>query len=320
MIKVVIVSILALVLIAGVLYLYFVHAPRLNEPALTSAARVDRVHMNGYERTYTSYHPVKTKPRPALVIVLHGTNIDGPKIREWTGFEFDQMADQYGFLVAYPDGYGADWNDCRKGDFSKTKKKNMDDVGFIKALISRYVTKYEVDPARVYLFGYSSGGNMAFRMGMEHPELIAGITAVCAALPTMGSGICKLNGAMPKMMLVNGTADKICPIDGGELNLFGRKLGKVISAQATADFFANSHGINAAPVKMNLPHLKAEDPTSVNRLTWSKNGHSIVELYVVNNGGHVVPQPNAKYPSIMGRLTGDLDTPVAAISFFGLQL
>ena len=33
-------------------------------------------------------------------------------MREWTGYEFDQLADQHGFVVVYPDGYKHTWNDC----------------------------------------------------------------------------------------------------------------------------------------------------------------------------------------------------------------
>ncbi len=36
------------------------------------------------------------------------------QMREWTGFELDELADQRGFVVAYPDGYKGNWNDCRR--------------------------------------------------------------------------------------------------------------------------------------------------------------------------------------------------------------
>lgn len=319
MAKVIIVCVIVLILVVAGLYLYFVYVPRLKEPGLSAAARKDTIQAGNITRTYTRYVPAECAPHPALVIVLHGTNINGDKIREWTGFEFDRMADEQGFLVVYPDGYDKDWNDCRKGDFSKAKREGIDDVGFIAALISHFVAHYKVEPARVYLFGYSSGGNMAFRMGMERPDLIAGIAAICASLPASGAGICTPVGIMPKTMLVYGGADKICPVEGGELNLFGSKRGKVISAAATADFFAKSNGVDTEAVKVRLPHRRADDPTSVDRLSWMRGGKAVVELYIVNNGGHVVPQQQAGFPGIMGRVSGDLDAPAQAAAFFELQ-
>jgi polyhydroxybutyrate depolymerase len=297
---------LGLLVIVAALYLIYVYVPVADEPVLTSRPQQNTI----MSRSFISYHPSVIKPKPALIIVLHGTNIDGAKIREWTGYEFDEMADKYGFLVAYPDGYDHDWNDCRKGLFSKTKRENVDDVGFIKAIINSYRAKFDID--KVYLFGYSSGGMMAFRIGMQEPSLIAGIATICSALPTSETNNCTLPRKMPRMMLVNGTGDPICPVNGGELNLFGKKRGHVISVQETAKLFANS---NIAPVKTPLPHLNTEDRTSVDRYAWSAD----VVLFIVNNGGHVVPQPVARFPRIMGRVTADLNAPEEAVAFFGLK-
>jgi polyhydroxybutyrate depolymerase len=63
--------------------------------------------------------------------------MDGKRMRKWTGYEFDRMADAQGFLVLYPDGYRGNWNDCRKNATFAAKKENMDDVRFILALIER---------------------------------------------------------------------------------------------------------------------------------------------------------------------------------------
>jgi len=120
-------------------------------------------------------------------------------------------------------------------------------------------------------------------------------------------------------MLVNGTGDKICPYDGGELNLFGSKKGFAIAAQATAENFAKRNGINTSSEKYHLTHLIGDDPTSVDRQVWAANGKPMVELFTVNGGGHVIPQQVAKFPRIMGKMTGDLDAPKEAVAFFGLR-
>jgi polyhydroxybutyrate depolymerase len=312
-------SIVGLMAIIAALFLFYVYAPTPKEPLLISVSHRNSLMSGGKLRTYLSYHPKTVKPKPALLIVLHGTNIDGAKVREWTGYEFDQMADKYGFMVAYPDGYEKDWNDCRKGQFSKAKKENIDDVGFIKALISDYRNKFNVEPSEVFLFGYSSGGNMSFRIGIEEEGLIAGIATVSASLPTPETCNCDLNSKTPKIMLVNGTGDRICPYNGGELNLFGTKKGFAIAAQATAENFAKRNGISAISQKNHFTHLHADDQTSVERQVWTKNGESFVELLTVNGGGHVIPQQLAKFPRIMGKVTGDLDAPKEAIAFFSLE-
>lgn len=311
--------ILGIVVVVATLFLFFVYAPAPKEPVLTATMQKHTLEFGNKPRTYYSYRPATAIPNPPLLIVLHGTNIDGAKIREWTGYEFDQMADKYGFLVAYPDGYDKDWNDCRKGDFSKTKKEKVDDVGFIKVIINEHKVKFGINPAKVYLFGYSSGGNMAIRTGIQEVGLIAGIVTVCSALPPAETCNCDLNSPTPDIMLINGTGDGICPYTGGALKLFGRQLGFAISAQATAENFVKRNGITGGPDKTRLPHLNTNDKTSVERQVWGANGTPKVELWTVNGGGHVVPQPVADFPRILGKKTGDLDAPKEAVAFFGLR-
>ena len=75
------------------------------------------------DRSYLAYVPAKLPFGSALVIVLHGSGMDGKKMRKWTGYEFDRMADQRGFVVLYPDGYRGNWNDCRKNAIFATKRR-----------------------------------------------------------------------------------------------------------------------------------------------------------------------------------------------------
>ncbi len=136
-------------------------------------------------------------------------------MRAWTGFEFDVMADQYGFAVAYPDGYGKNWNDIRKTAPFKAKKENIDDVAFIQALIEKYRSTDDIDLKRVYVFGYSNGGNMAFRLAVQEPGLMAGMATVSASLPTPDNRIAEPNGTTIPVLMVNGTKDTIIPFEGG---------------------------------------------------------------------------------------------------------
>lgn len=314
----VITSIAALLLIIGGLYWYYVYVPKPERPVLTALSSSNTIQIGHLQRTFIGYSPKELKPGSALLIVLHGTNIDGKTIEEWTGYEFDRLADQYGFTVVYPDGYGKDWNDCRKGDFSKTKRENIDDVGFIKAVIGHYQTEYKIDPDKVFVFGYSSGGTMAYRLAMENIK-IAGMATISAALPTKETNKFAISSPMPPLMMVNGTDDNICPFGGGPLKLFGKQRGEVISARSTAEAFAASNSITALPRVTKPPHIHSDDPTSVVKYDWYSGNQLKVRLYAVQGGGHVVPQPVARFPRIMGRMTKDLNAPQEAVLFFGLQ-
>jgi len=52
---------------------------------------------------------------------------------------------------------------------------NVDDVGFIKAVIERVSARYNVHPDSVYVTGIYNGGMMAHRIG-------CGLTAIIAAI------------------------------------------------------------------------------------------------------------------------------------------
>jgi polyhydroxybutyrate depolymerase len=286
-----------ILLLLAALYFYFVYAPTPPPPALTSSPTAHTIQAGGRTRTFLTYRPQQPAASPGLVIVMHGTGIDGEKMRAWTGYEFEQAADQQGFLIVYPDGYKKDWNDCRKGYFSDAKKENVDDIAFINAIIS----KYNVSPDKVFLFGYSAGGMMAYRIAMEQPHSIAAIATVCAALPTPETNRCTIPDTLPPIMMVNGTADKICPANGGELNLFGAKRGVVVSAVETGRLFAGK----SAPKEVHTG----------NKYTW---GDKVV-LHLIQGGGHVIPQPLTRFPRIMGNMKQDIDAPAAAIRFFGFN-
>ncbi len=66
-------------------------------------------------------------------------------MRVCTGYEFDGLADQYGFLVLYPNGYRRNWNDCRKHATFPAKLQNIADMSFVRTLIARVMAEQGVD-------------------------------------------------------------------------------------------------------------------------------------------------------------------------------
>lgn len=261
--------------------------------------------------------PANLPPGAPLVIVLHGSAMDGAMMRRWTGYEFDQLADRKGFVALYPDGYKRNWNDCRRNTTFPAKTLNIDDMGFIRALIARFEARDGIDPAKVYALGYSNGGHMAFRLAMEEPILVAAVAAVGANLPTPDASSCPQQGRSARVMLVNGTDDPINPFGGGKVALFGfTSRGAAMSSRATAEEFARRNGVTTPPIATQLPHRDPADPTSVDRLMWPKDDKPFVALYTVHGGGHVVPQSRFRFPRLLGRTNADLDTPAEAMEFF----
>ena len=309
--RIAVVGVALLVVALAVAYAYFVRAPSPTAPRLSGQSDHAKIRVGSRDRTFSRYVPARMKPGAALLLALHGTGQTGQQLREWTGFGFDLAADQGGFMVLYPDGYRAAWNDCRKSQLTATKKEDFDDMGFLRALVEMAQREHGIDPARVHAFGYSNGGQMAYRLVNEAPALLAGFATVSAYSVAADDSICLQTTPTPPFMLVAGTGDTIVPLGGGMTSIFGRKRGVVLSAQATIDEFLRRNGITAAP-------KEGSPAASIRSQVWEKEGRPYVAFYTVAGGGHTVPQSAFRFPRIMGATSTELETPAQVVSFFGL--
>ena len=156
------------------------------------ATNLHAVTVGGLDRNYTLHVPARVlrgtggtiAPYP-LVIVLHGSSDDGAGIEQTS--RMDAVADSALFLVAYPNGtggrfnvYASDWNagTCCGGAY----RDNVDDLGFIAALIKHTSQHVAVDVKRVYVAGFSAGALMAYRAGCGLSTTIAAIAVVEGSL------------------------------------------------------------------------------------------------------------------------------------------
>ena len=299
-------------------YAHYWYSTPPQVPTLSSAIQRATLHVGDRDRTYLAYAPAQLSKGAPLVIVLHGSFMDGEMMRKWTGYEFDQWADRKGFVVVYPDGFKHNWNDCQKEATFPAKLENIDDMGFIHVLIARMAQEHGIDTKHVFVLGYSNGAQMAFRLAIETPDEVA---ALGANLPTPDTSPCAQRGRTARVMLANGTLDPINPYEGGKATIFGFGYrGTALSSRASADQLVQRNGITTSPAATQLPHLHEKDPTSVDSLIWSGGDHTpIAVLYTAHGGGHVVPQPAFRFPRMLGRTAGDLDAPSSALQFFGLS-
>lgn len=104
-----------------------------------------------------------------LVIALHYRSGSAEAMSSLT--ELDAKADREGFLVAYPEGVGGQFN-------AFTCCGNQDDVGFVKAVAAELVETWKADPDRVYLTGASNGADLSFRTAVEASGVFAAIAPV----------------------------------------------------------------------------------------------------------------------------------------------
>ncbi len=268
---------------------------------------IEMVH-GGRERGALLYVPARPlADRAPLLIVLHGGGGKGRGMISLTRGRFNDLAERDGFLVAYPDGIGRHWNDLRDDPIDYAHRQNVDDVGFIRALIDYIAARHPVDEKRVFATGISNGGFMCYRLACELGDRIRGVAAVTANHPVAAKERCR-PGRPVSVMILNGTEDPLVPYQGGHVTVLNRKRGAVVSTDETVAFWAKANACPSAPLMETLSDRDPGDGTRVDRTTFRGCGEGTsVVLYRIAGGGHTWPG-GAPYLSerIVGRVSRDI--------------
>lgn len=306
---------LAVLVVASTWLLRFTLPP---EPALSAEPVRDALPWRGLSRRYTVYAPEGLAPGAPGVLVFHGSDGDARQARAGFGYAWDRLADEHGFVVAYPEGFEGHWNDCRAAAPYAANRLDVDDVGFLGALVERLADRHGVDPARVYATGISNGGQMALRLALEAPERVRAVAPVIASLPAEGNMDCTPSGRPVSVLVMNGTEDPMNPWEGGRVALHGvvGDRGEVLSTDATVAYFAKLAGHDGPGVREALPDRAPGDGTTIERTRWAAPGRPTVVLYAVRGGGHSVPHPELRFPRLLGRTSADIVAAEEIWSFF----
>ena len=268
-------------------------------------------------RDYHLYIPSSYRYSTAapLVIALHGGGGNGHKMEKLSHLSL--LADQYGFIVAYPDAVDRHWNDGRGLDQYRSQRDNIDDVGFISRMIDAIAGGYNIDKDRVYVTGASNGAMMSLRLGCELADKITALAPVIGSMPENLVAECSPARPIP-LMMINGTDDPLVPWEGGYVHIFRKKLGKIISVPQTIEFWVARNGCSPSPQISRVPDADPEDGTSVQKTAYGQCTHgAAVVLYEIKGGGHTWPGGYQYFPEfLIGKTNRDLDASQAIWDFF----
>lgn len=266
----------------------------------------------GRERWYEIHVPPSYKagtPSP-LVLNLHGGAGNPTQQRDDSGM--NRVADEHGFLVVYPAGSGRfkermlTWN-IGEGD-TYAVENNIDDIGFLRAVIDEVSRNFSVDPKRVYATGFSQGAFMSYRLACEMSDRIAAIAPVSGVL--LGdAGRCRPGRPVP-IIHFHGKLDPNVAYDGG----VGEKAHDKIARRSVNDtiaFWLEKNGIAAKPTREDRRGkavMRAYGP--------APNGAEIV-LWTLEDGGHTWPGGESSLPERMvGAVNKDIDASALIWDFF----
>ncbi|HEX6259242.1 MAG TPA: DUF1295 domain-containing protein [Woeseiaceae bacterium] len=257
-------------------------------------------------------NPAIAHPQRMLVL-LHGAGGDAHRLRLLTERRFESLAEKGRWLVVYPQGYGGTWNDCRTRPDYPAKTANVDDVAFLEDAIKTLTRRYGIPYEQVLVGGFSNGGHMAMRLALERPHAMGGIAVVGAQLPVPAESACPEPTAPLNAMFMAGTADPVSPYLGGaSFGIDGGSLGAVRAVDVTVAAFVRAAGF---ALDESVPATNRSTGASVEQRQWSATGAAVVRLYVVRDGGHVIPGSPRWFPAALGNVTRDVDFAEEVFSF-----
>jgi polyhydroxybutyrate depolymerase len=225
-------------------------------------------------RQYEVIKPTATLAKSAPIVVVLG-GAQSTTSNEIARDEFLPAVNDDQAELVYPVEIDKSWNAI--GCCDGAAKANVNDVGFIKALVPK------LDPGRtrpIYVVGYSNGGRLAYRLACTDPTLFDGMVALKAD-PMPGCVV-----TTPQNVLVfSSINDKFVPYKPGE------------------------KGEESPPATVQIARLQTDmkcssKPTVVKHgtmslSTWSCANGKTLEWALYQTGGHNIPDPDGSTPGAL---------------------
>jgi polyhydroxybutyrate depolymerase len=273
------------------------------------------------QRSYIVHVPAGAAagaPLP-VVINLHGGGSNAEGQQKYSGM--DRVADRERFLVVYPDGTGRlprmlTWNagTCCAG----AALQQVDDVGFIRAVVADLSTRTPVDRSRIFATGLSNGAMMAYRLAAEAPDLVAAIAPVAGSMvivrfhPTLPVSIMHIHSVDDPRALYNGGL-------GPPFPMTATRVEHPPVEQQLAKWIAFDRCPSSPAVAMRLTGNRgsADEGNTATKLLYAPcaAGTQIV-LWKLSGSGHVWPGSISSYERLLGRPTHLIDANEEIWSFF----
>ena len=188
----------------------------------------DNITVGGTQRAYIVYAPRNLGQNRPLLISCHGMNQDANYQKGMLAIE--SVADTAKFLTVFPEGIDKSW------DISGDR-----DINFIKALIDKMVTQYQIDRNRVYLSGFSMGGMFTYHAMNKIPDIITAFAPI-SGYPMWGTTANSNVRPIP-IIHTHGTADDVVSFSGvqGALNVWINHNGCPTTAKVTRNYRGAAH-------------------------------------------------------------------------------
>ena len=157
--------------------------PSMDTPQVPAGRFDVRTYTNrAGSRAYKLYVPARVGALPPpLVVMLHGCTQSADDFA--AGTRMNQLADEQGFLVVYPEqASSANPSKCWNWFKAQDQARDAGEPSLIAGIVREVAAGHGVDTRRIFVAGLSAGAAMAVILGETYPELFAGV-GVHSGLP-----------------------------------------------------------------------------------------------------------------------------------------
>lgn len=249
----------------------------------------------GVEREYLEYVPSSYQagtPAPVL-FVFHGLGDDMSNMFNGTGFK--AIANAHGWIVITPQALpatiasmsiGTAWNSGVSATlYSNTFiiNEDVDDAGFVMAILDDLIQNYNVDQSNVFCTGFSMGGFMSNRMAIEYGNRIKAIASVSG---TIGNELISAqNTGHVSAMHIHGTADQMVKYANAEFTVYNNLSVSIgLGAEATVDYWRNYNQCSATPTHTTYPD-NVDDGMTFEKFLYENGENGTKTAFIKVTGG-----------------------------------
>jgi len=254
----------------------------------------------------------------SVVLNFHGGGGHGANEQEYS--LMDRLADRETFVAVYPNGSGRfgkrllTWNAGTCCAYAVIN--NVDDVGFVRALISKLAESIPIDRRRIYATGLSNGAMMSHRLAAEAGDLIAAVAPVAGGMVVPGM---KSTRAVP-VMHIHSVDDPRALYAGGlgppfpltKSQVFHPNIDQMIAR------WVKYNGCSTEPAVVDRRAGREGSGQSSTRYVYSHCRDGVeVDLWKLTGAGHVWPGGKQKFMErILGPSTEIIDANQEMWNFF----
>jgi len=259
---------------------------------------------SGEKRKYLLYVPESYNPDlpTPLVITIHGFAqwpANQMKVSQW-----NELADQYGFIVVYPSGTGFPLR-WRVSEDPAHPGGPAKEIAFYADLITKLEIEYNIDPTRIYANGLSNGGGMSLLLACQLSDRIAAIGSVAGEY-LFNWADCQQQRSVPAIFF-HGQVDEIVPYEGGPSERFDQPFPYI---PKFVDAYAKKNSCVLTPINML-------ETTNIRGIQYSScNQGAYVIFYTIADGGHTWPGGSPLPKWITGKTSQEIDATQLMWDFF----